>query len=366
MHDASLGVERINWPERPVLGPAGEAPRPPRRPRVTVVLSWVLGLLMLPLSVLPFLAYAHFDRTGNLLLLRVERYFADPAAPALPPGEAAAYAATALHYRDALAVLALPEVIDGPGHPGALSPARFARDVRMLEAAGYHAVAPEQVVSWLDGKTVLPENAVLLTFDAARADVVLNAAPVLKDVDMRATVFPVGGAYEKNPVWFSSPEQLRELEGRFGWSIGAFAAQNHGEIAVDGGSAPYLSALEPGEDLDAVRARARDEYAGALRVADDIGARPAIAYAWPYGAWGGDRRSNDPGIGPINLEEARKVFRLGFTLDAQESFRLLTRGDDPMRVARLAVSAEWTPAELLERLNVAAASSAPVLDRATS
>ena len=60
------------------------------------------------------------------------------------------------------------------------------------------------------------------------------------------------------------------------------------------------------------------------------------------------------------------MFRLGFTLDAQESFRLLTRGDDPMRVARLAVSAEWTPAQLLERLNVAAAASAPVLDHATS
>lgn len=366
MRDASLADDRINWPERVALGPGGGAPRPPHRPTVKGVISWIVGLLALPLSVLPFVAYTHFDRTGNLLLLRVERYFADPAAPQLPPGEAAAYRATALHFRDAVAVLALPEVIDGPDHPGSLSPARFARHMRMLEAAGYHAVAPEQVVDWLDGKTALPENAILLTFDAARADVVLNAAPVLKDVDMRATVFPIGGAYEKNPVWFSSPEQLRDLEGRFGWSIGAFAARNHGEIAVDGGAAPYLSALEPGEDLDQFRARAHDEYAGALEAANDIGTRPAIAYAWPYGAWGGDRRANDPGIGPINLEEARQLFRLGFTLDAQESFRLLTRADDPMRAARLAVSAEWTPADLLERLNVAAAASAPVLDDATS
>ena len=205
MRDAPFLDERINWPEPIAIGPATDAPRPPRKPRVMSIVSWIVGLLMLPLSVLPFIAYTHFDRTGNLLMLRVERYFADPAAPELPPGEAAMYAATALQYRDALAVLALPEIIDGPGHPGALSPARFARDVRMLEAAGYHAVAPEQVVSWLDGKTVLPENAVLLTFDAARADVVLNAAPVLKDVEMRATVFPIGGAYEKNPVWFSSP-----------------------------------------------------------------------------------------------------------------------------------------------------------------
>ena len=44
----------------------------------------------------------------------------------------------------------------------------------------------------------------------------------------------------------------------------------------------------------------------------------------------------------------------------------MTRADDPMRVARLAVSADWTPADLLERLNVAAAASAPVVDDATS
>ena len=215
---------------------------------------------------------------------------------------------------------------------------------------------------------MLPENAVLLTFDAARADVVLNAAPVLKDVEMRATVFPIGGAYEKNPVWFSSPEQLRELERRFGWSIGAFAAENHGEIAVEGGGSgsPYLSALEPGEDLDAFRARAREEYAGALRAADDIGTRPAARLRVALRRVGRRpaRRTTRASARSTSRRRA-SVFRLGFTLDAQESFRLLTRVDDPMRVARLAVSADWTPADLLERLNVAAAASAPVLDDAT-
>ena len=238
--------------------------------------------------------------------------------------------------------------------------------MRMLEAAGYHAVAPEQVVSWLDGKTNLPENAVLLTFDAARADVVLNAAPVLKDVDMRATVFPIGGAYEKNPVWFASPEQLRELESRFGWSIGAFAGEGPRRDRGRGRrvALPVRAGArrEPGRLPRAgprgVRRRAprrrrhRHPPGRRLRVAlRRVGRRP------PH---------QRPRHRTINLEEARELFRLGFTLDAQESFRLLTRADDPLRVARLAVSAEWTPADLLERLNVAAAASAPELTDATS
>jgi hypothetical protein len=92
---------------------------------------------------------------------------------------------------------------------------------------------------------------------------------------------------------------------------------------------------------------------------------PVLAYAWPYGAWGGDRRANDADVGPVNLEEVRRLYRLAFTLDRQDSFRLLTRRDDPLRVARLALSPAWTPRELLERLNVAAAASAPEVRDAT-
>lgn len=360
MSDATFADERINWPDA-VPVHAVDARPPARRRGLREILSWVVGLIALPLSVLPFVAYAHFDSTGGLLLLKVERYFSGPAAPELPASEAAAYRAGAVRFRDAVAVLAIPEVLDGSAHQGALSTSRFAEDMRMLEAAGYHAVMPEQVVAWLDGKTALPENALLLTFDGARADVVLNAAPVLHAVDMRATVFPIGGAYEKNPVWFASSEQLRALERDHGWSIGAYAGEDHPEIAVDGTRSPYLSALEPGEGVEAFRARARAEYAEARAVADGIAERPAVAYAWPYGAWGGDRRANDAGVGPVNLEEARQLFRLGFTLDGQDSYRLLTRGGDAMQTARLALRPEWTPAELLERLNVAAAASAPEL-----
>src|SRR5262245_30588370 len=110
MADLTFPDERINWPE-PVPLHAVDVRPPARRRRLRDVLSWVIGLIALPLSVLPFVAYAHFDSTGNLLLLRVERYFSGPAAPHLPPSEAAAYRAEALHFRDAVAVLSIPEVL---------------------------------------------------------------------------------------------------------------------------------------------------------------------------------------------------------------------------------------------------------------
>jgi peptidoglycan/xylan/chitin deacetylase (PgdA/CDA1 family) len=360
MADATMfGPDRINWPEPKPSEPAPDVKPPAPKRNGRTILSWIIGLLALPLSIVPFVAYAHFDRTGNMLLLRVERYFQDPAAPELSASAAAAYRADALHYQDALAVLAVPEVLDGRGHPHAISTKRFAEHMRMLEAAGYRAVTPDEVVSWLDGKSRLPENALLLTFDGGRADVVLNAAPVLKDVAMPATVFATGGAYEADPVWFASPEQLRGLEQERGWSIEAYSASAHDGVRVGDGSSPYLSALQPGEDVNGFRTRARTEYEAAREAATDMGARSVVAFAWPHGAWGGDRRTNDADVGPVNIEEARRVYRLGFTLDRQDSFRLLTRADDPLRAARLALSPDWTPRELLERLNVAAAASAP-------
>ena len=280
--------------------------------------------------------------------------------PARPPCTPPPRCSTATR----VAVLALPEVIDGPGHPGALSTARFARDVRMLEAAGYHAVVPEQVVSWLDGKTVLPENAVLLTFDArarrrraqrrAGAEGRRDAGdglPHRRGVreEPGLVLEPRAAARAGAPLRLVD-RRLRGREPRRG--------RGRGRRLVP---VPLRAGARRGPRRASAPAPARSTPARCAPPTTSA-RRPAIAYAWPYGAWGGDRRANDAGVGPINLEEARQVFRLGFTLDAQESFRLLTRGDDPMRVARLAVSAEWTPAELLERLNVAAAASAPVLD----
>ena len=255
MQDASVADERINWPERIALGPAGgrAAPAAPaaRDERRLVDRR--------PADAAAVRAAVH-----RLHALRPHGQPAAAARRALlrRPGRARAAArrgrrctrATALHFRDARRRAGAAR---GHRRPRAsrlrcrprASPATCACSRRPATTPS----RPSRWSSWLDGKTVLPENAVLLTFDAARADVVLNAAPVLKDVEMRATVFPIGGAYEKNPVWFSSPEQLRELERRFGWSIGAFAAR---EPRRDRGRgrrcSPYLSALEPGEDLDAV------------------------------------------------------------------------------------------------------------------
>ena len=95
--------------------------------------------------------------------------------------------------------------------------------MQMLHDAGYHTVTPEQITAWREGVLDLPHDALLLTFDDGRTDTVLNAAPILKRVGMRATVFAIGGAWKRSPLYEASPDGLRSLQ-RQGWSIEAHAS----------------------------------------------------------------------------------------------------------------------------------------------
>ena len=336
-------------------------------------LAWIVGLIAIPLTALPFLAYAQYSQEGRLIALHVDRTVREPACPPLAKADARYVASNHLHYRDAVMVLNVHAVMDGETSSGAnpessILPVKlFAADMQMLRAAGYRTVTPEQVTAWREGVFELPPNALLLTFDDGRTDTVLNAAPILKRVGMRATVFAIGDAWRKSPLYEATPEGLRSLQQQ-GWSIEAHASSPQEPLRLESGKrVPFLSARRTVdgrlESLAEFRTRAAGEYAGAREAVEKIANRPAIAFAWPFGAYGADTRTNDARVAGINLEEARRVFSLGFNQDGQTSFRMLTRTTDAMRISRLEIPPTLSPRQLFERLELAIAASAPEVYR---
>ena len=235
----------------------------------------------------------------------------------------------------------------------------------MLVAAGYQTVTPAQVAAWHAGRASLPANAVLLTFDGGRMDTTLNAAPIVRHLHLRATVFVIGGAYRQAPVFYASPDQLRALEHE-GWSIEAHAI-----------SRPRLRRRRPrppsplplrATGSAAARSRAcrrsrravDADYRDAKRAAETIAGAPVIAYSWPFGAYGADQRTNDRATATINLGRARSHFALGFNDDGQETYTLAGRGTDPLRISRLRVDPTLTPRALFERIELAIAASGTI------
>jgi peptidoglycan/xylan/chitin deacetylase (PgdA/CDA1 family) len=336
--------------------------------------AWATGLIALPLSVLPFYLYGHYDRLGQLLAMHVERRFSGPELATLGPAETVFFQRNSLVYRDGLIVLLFHGVMDGHSSSGenpedtTIATRRFGEDMQMLKAAGFTTVSVEQVDAWMHQGGRLPRNAVLLTFDDGRADAMLNAPPILSDLGMRASVFLIGGGYPEAPVYYASPDLLRGLTKK-GWSIQAHAVDGHQSVAAgDGRRLPYMAALRwaggQQETIDGFRARIRTELRAARDAAGSMSALPAVAYAWPFGAYGADTRTNDPRIEAIDLEEARAAFPLVFTVDDQETLALVTRATDPGRIPRLRVDPGWTALEFWRRLQLLIAATAPEVSHA--
>ena len=89
---------------------------------------------------------------------------------------------------------------DSPYYPGLISvtPSQFAEQIEFL-AAHYHVCRMADVVAASKGKTLLPDNSVLLTFDDATIDFENHAWPVLKSLGLAATLF-VPTAFPDNPT----------------------------------------------------------------------------------------------------------------------------------------------------------------------
>jgi peptidoglycan/xylan/chitin deacetylase (PgdA/CDA1 family) len=336
-------------------------------------LAWVVGLVAVPLTALPFVAYAHYSQEGRLIALHVDRTFRGPAYAPLNGADLRFFRSRHLHYSNAVIVLNVHAVMDGGGgeapnpESSVLGVKLFGDDMQMLHDAGYHTVTPEQITAWRTGVLDLPHDALLLTFDDGRTDTVLNAAPILKRVGMRATVFAIGDAWTRSPLYEASPGSLRSLQ-RQGWSIEAHASAPLASVDAGGRSLPYLAARRTQnghlETLAQFRVRAATEYSKARVAAQKIAHRPVVAFAWPFGAYGADTRTNDRRLAAINLEQARRVYSLGFNEDGQTTFSLLTRQTDPMRIARFELVPTLAPRALFERLELAIAATAPAVSRA--
>lgn len=78
---------------------------------------------------------------------------------------------------------------------------RFAEHMRTLARAGWHAVSIDDFFAWLDGRTELPKQSFLLTFDDGFLGVHEHAAPVLAELGWPATVFLVSQLIGQRDTW---------------------------------------------------------------------------------------------------------------------------------------------------------------------
>lgn len=318
----------------------------------------VIGLVALPLSLVPFVAYAEFTPEGNLLAAKAEVAVAPPSLPELSPDQRRRLAATAPSWSGQVAVLVYHGLAAGNGEQRfTIAPERFAEQVASMRAAGLVPVTAAEVAAAVRGEVDLPDNAVLLSFDDGRTDAFLWADPVLADAGWKATMYVITERAAERWLYYADWKRIEELAASGRWDMQAHTASSQSEhVTSDGSSLPALTSLLPGEDVAAYRQRIRADLSRSVEALEKhTGVRPRT-FAYPFGAYGADR-VNDPAIRGVLAEEVSRLFDVAYQQDDQETVPLTGCGPGPLEARRLEVG-DWSGAVLVERLTQMAAEPA--------
>jgi peptidoglycan/xylan/chitin deacetylase (PgdA/CDA1 family) len=314
----------------------------------------LIGLLVIPLSLLPFAAYAALTPEGRLLKDKAELALAPPELGSLDGALQAQVEDAIPMYRNAV----MPLVYHGVGSTSSaegkyvVSPDRFAEHLASLRAAGVHFVTPERVAEAFRGGRALPSRAVLLTFDDGRTDAMMWATPLLEQAHAVATMFVITAAAEDKAVYYADWGALERYD-RGPWNLQSHTDALHTEQDVGGGrSLPALTSTAPGESLAQYRDRVRADLERAdHELLAHTGQRP-VAFAYPFGAYGAER-TNDPAIRGILRDEVQRRYQLAFHQDEQATVPLATAESDRLSLRRLSVG-DWSGPTLVRRIAAAA------------
>jgi peptidoglycan/xylan/chitin deacetylase (PgdA/CDA1 family) len=318
----------------------------------------IVGLVMLPLTILPFFGYFALTQEGALVWERLRLAISPPTLPTLSPADAAWVRQHTPSYTGTVALLLYHGIGSGADGDGgySVSPERFAEQLATLRAAGMHTVTARDVADALAGRRALPPNAVMISFDDGRSDAMMYADPLLRQGGMRATMFVITGAAADPGVYYVSWDGLRRYEADGRWDLESHSARSHFEWNVGGRLLPALTSIESGETIEAYRRRVTTDLAAASTAISSHGGHRPVAFAYPFGAYGTgyDRRTNDPRLGPILHQAVASDYEIAFDQDDQTSWGLTGCDADPYHLHRLEVG-DWSGRTLLSRISDAAA-----------
>ncbi len=318
----------------------------------------LLGVLMIPLSVLPIYLYMAHTADGYLMYLHGRYQLLPPATPALSQETAAVARAQFASRIEGVPVLVYhgigkprqPHGIDGPY---VVSRGRLAEQLRGLRAAGYSSITIAELVAYLrDGETAgLPRKPILITFDDGRTDAMLQSDRILRDTGLRAAMFVIGRRASTPSFAFESWDDLERYAASGRWELANQTDDLHAVFDDVKGRLPVSALVHPtpGESLADFGSRIAGDLDRAQSDLRAHGAAP-IAFAYPFGDWG---QHMSPAVQRVVGDAVRSRFLLAFDQDRQSGWRFAIPGDDPMRISRLRVL-NWSGQELLQRLAEAA------------
>ena len=178
------------------------------------------------------------------------------------------------------------------GNPGTIVSAEmFQRQISALHSAGYTAISFEELRSFVNDGTQLPDKPLIITIDDGYMSVYEVAFPILEEYGMKATVFIMGVAHGKdtykdtgNPIIprFGDAEALEMVQSGI-ISIQSHSYDMHQHEPFETG--PYRRGVlqRDGEtEEEYINAFIADFESAAAQIEEMLGYRPFV-YSYPFG-----------------------------------------------------------------------------------
>jgi peptidoglycan/xylan/chitin deacetylase (PgdA/CDA1 family) len=318
----------------------------------------IIGLAMLPLTLVPIWLYLTHTGDGYLLYLKGRYSLLPPATPQLSPRPRAfaiADRSTRIHGVPVLVFHGIgPSLLSAPGSDGRYLVARnrFAEQMRSLQTAEYRPITPSQLGDYLrtGDATQLPRKPILITFDDGRTDAMLQADKILEDTHMRATMFVIGAASQRGGFYYEQAGTLGHFASDGRWTLEAHTYDLHHIVATSTGPKAALPYLKPGETIRHYRRRILADIGQEAAFLTRLGAGTPTAFAYPFSDWG---QNSTPTVKRVLRAELGAHYELAFDQEHQSGWEFALPGDDLLHIHRLEVL-NWTGPQLLHRLDLAA------------
>lgn len=195
-----------------------------------------------------------------------------------------------------------------------ISPEKLREELMLVKELGYTTLTMSEFTAYINDNQPIPEKSILITFDDGYTDNYAHAFPILKELNMKATIFMIASQVDSG--YYMSAAQLREMSD-YGIDI-----ESHTDNHV------YLDTLSYDQQLK--------ELKDSKEKLEKILGKEVTSIAYPYGNY--------------NEDTKKAAIAAGYTFGFTTNKGLAKRINNKVELNRIYVSSNYSLELFKERL----------------
>lgn len=195
-----------------------------------------------------------------------------------------------------------------------ISPEKLREELMLVKELGYTTLTMSEFTAYINDNKPIPEKSILITFDDGYTDNYAHAFPILKELNMKATIFMIASQVDSG--YYMSAAQLREMSD-YGIDI-----ESHTDNHV------YLDTLSYDQQLK--------ELKDSKEKLEKILGKEVTSIAYPYGNY--------------NEDTKKATIAAGYTFGFTTNKGLAKRINNKVELNRIYVSSNYSLELFKERL----------------